>query len=100
MDSAFDYIKANNGVDIEMYYQYSEREQRCMFDRFNVGAKLTGYVDLTSGDEEALKQAIATQGPVSVIIDASAKSFQVSVEPSAFTQLTYPIIAAIQSGRI
>jgi cathepsin L len=39
-------------------------------------AEVTGYVDVTAGDEQALQSAIATVGPVSVAIDASHPSFQ------------------------
>ena len=37
-------------------------------------AQLTGYVNITSGDQDALTAAIATKGPISVAIDASHKS--------------------------
>ena len=35
----------------------------------------TGYVDVPEGDEQALKDALATVGPVSVAIDATQEKF-------------------------
>ena len=40
-----------------------------------VRAKLSGYVNVTSRDENALRVAIAQNGPVAVGIDASHRSF-------------------------
>jgi Papain family cysteine protease len=77
VDTAFEYIKDNRGVDVDFYYPYHDREQRCMFDPTSVGAVVTGYVDVEKGDEDALKLAVATQGPISVIIDSSHNSFAV-----------------------
>jgi len=76
MDQAFDYIKANKGVDTEASYPYKAVDQKCKFKAANVGATVTGYTDVTSGDESALTDAIATVGPISVAIDASHDSFQ------------------------
>jgi len=76
MDSAFEYIKKVGGLEKESDYPYTAEDGRCKFDKSKVVASLTGYVDVTSGDEDALKQAVATVGPVSVAIDASHWSFQ------------------------
>ncbi|CAD6184471.1 unnamed protein product [Caenorhabditis auriculariae] len=76
MDFAFEYIKDNKGVDTEDSYPYKGRDMKCHFNKKTIGADDAGYVDLPEGDEEKLKIAIATQGPISVAIDAGHRSFQ------------------------
>ncbi|GIY09391.1 cathepsin L [Caerostris darwini] len=76
MDQAFQYIKENSGIDTEKSYPYTAQDGTCHFKKADVGATVTGYVDIPSGDEDALKKAVATVGPISVAIDASHDSFQ------------------------
>jgi len=40
-----------------------------------VVANCTGFIDVKSGDEEALKEAVASQGPVSIAIDVTEDKF-------------------------
>ena len=47
----------------------------CRFDASHIATTVTGSVSIGPGDEEQLKEAVATQGPVSVAIDASHSSF-------------------------
>lgn len=76
MDNAFQYIKANHGIDTESGYPYKGVDEPCDFHKNDIGADDTGFVDIKSGNERALKAAIATVGPVSIAIDASQPSFQ------------------------
>lgn len=76
MDAAFQYVKDNKGIDTESSYPYEAEDDTCRFSPSNVGATDKGFVDIPAGDEEALKAAIATAGPVSIAIDASQESFQ------------------------
>ncbi|GIY44450.1 cathepsin L [Caerostris darwini] len=75
IDDAFEFIKNENGVDTEESYPYGAVQDSCSFKPENVGATCTGHVDIPTGDEEALKQAVATVGSVSVAIDAHHESF-------------------------
>jgi len=76
MDAAFQYIKANQGIDTEKSYPYEARDGQCRFKKADVGATDTGFVDIKHQNETDLQMAIATIGPISVAIDASQDSFQ------------------------
>ena len=58
-----------------MSYPYEARRRHCRFNPETVGATDTNVVKLPSGDEKALKEAVATVGPVAVGIDADHKAF-------------------------
>jgi len=76
MDNAYRYIQLNGGLDTESSYPYTGKVGTCKFDPKSIGATDKGYVDLPVGDEESLKGAVATIGPVTVAIDASQYGFQ------------------------
>jgi cathepsin L len=80
MDNAFKYIEENGGIDTEESYPYHAHNQKCHFKKDKIGSLCSGYVDLESGDEEALKEAVATIGPVSIAIDATEGNFMLYKE--------------------
>lgn len=91
MDNAFRYIKENGGIDTEKSYPYEGIDDSCHYNPSTVGATDRGFVDIPEGDEEKMKQALATVGPIAVAIDASHESFQfysegVYDEPSCDSQ--------------
>jgi cathepsin L len=76
MDQAFQYVISNNGIDTEASYRYSATgPNACRFSRSNVGATISNYHDVRSGDEAGLLDAVYLN-PTSVAIDASHQSFQ------------------------
>lgn len=76
MNNAFNYIRANGGIDTEESYPYEEEDKECRYDPSTVGATCSGYVGIKYGSEDDLKTAVASVGPVAVNIDASPISFQ------------------------
>lgn len=76
MDFAFDFVVDNGGIDTEESYPYTASEGQCDLARMaRHVVTIDGYEDVPENDEVALKKAVAHQ-PVSVAIEADARSFQ------------------------
>jgi cathepsin L len=77
MDNAFKYVHDNKGIDDEKSYPYvAKDETSCKFRRPSVASTCDSFVDIPAGNETALQEALALQGPVAVAIDAGQSSFQ------------------------
>jgi len=75
MDPAFDFIVNNNGIDTESHYPYTASDDQCdITHRNHHVVTIDGYEDVQPNEVD-LKKAAAHQ-PVSVAIEADAKSFQ------------------------
>jgi len=77
MEHAFEWIE-QNGICSEDAYSYTSgggRRGRCHVPACQPVVTITGYVDVPSRDEDALKAAVASQ-PVSVAIEADKRVFQ------------------------
>ncbi|KAL9679785.1 hypothetical protein QQ045_017653 [Rhodiola kirilowii] len=75
MDDAFQFIKQNGGLTTAAKYPYQGVDGSCSANKASSAAKITGYEDVPTNDENALMKAVANQ-PVSVAIDASGSDFQ------------------------
>ncbi|XP_007460293.1 PREDICTED: cathepsin S isoform X2 [Lipotes vexillifer] len=75
MTEAFQYIIDNNGIDSEASYPYKAMDEKCQYDAKNRAATCSRYIELPFGSEDALKEAVANKGPVSVAVDARHPSF-------------------------
>lgn len=87
MNSAFEYIRLNKGLNTDNIYSYlgykqwycrynSQYSNALLWNSTNTKYLITTYSNVKSQDENALKLAVATIGPISVAIDASKRSFQ------------------------
>ena len=59
-EEALMYINRQGGLDTEESYPYRGYQSTCKFSSGNVGAKDTGIVQIRSGSESDLKNAVAT----------------------------------------
>uniref|UniRef100_A0A673HCA7 Cathepsin S, ortholog2, tandem duplicate 1 n=1 Tax=Sinocyclocheilus rhinocerous TaxID=307959 RepID=A0A673HCA7_9TELE len=75
MSSAFQYVIDNGGIDSESSYPYEGVQGQCRYNPSQHAANCTKYYFVRQGDEEALKQALANVGPISVAIDATRPQF-------------------------
>jgi cathepsin L len=73
MDPAFEYMKASQkgDDDTEKTYGYTGQNGSCTFKQGIAEGGINGHVDVTAGDQNALKTAVATIGVISVGVDAS-----------------------------
>ncbi|KAM3614783.1 uncharacterized protein V6R79_018972 [Siganus canaliculatus] len=75
MHHAFQYVIDNHGIDSDASYPYAGRDQPCRYNPRYRAANCSTYSFLPEGDEGALKEAVATIGPISVAIDATRPLF-------------------------
>nr|XP_023657054.1 cathepsin S-like [Paramormyrops kingsleyae]XP_023657055.1 cathepsin S-like [Paramormyrops kingsleyae]XP_023657056.1 cathepsin S-like [Paramormyrops kingsleyae] len=75
MSRAFQYVIDNQGIDSDASYPYTGHDDQCKYNPANRTANCTSYSFVARGNEDALKEAVATIGPISVAIDATRPTF-------------------------
>jgi len=99
MENAFPWIMQNGGINTEDDYPYEARDMSCRFDKNAATYTISGFHEIKEQDEADLTEKIATEGPISVAIDAGRFSFQlyhsgVYYEPScSSTRLNHGVLA-------
>ena len=69
---AFEYIHYNGGMALEESYKYKAKDGVCHeIDRRDIGAKVRGVHNISTGDEDGIVRAVAKHGPVAVAFDVS-----------------------------
>jgi hypothetical protein len=66
-----EYIMDAGGIDTEEFYPYLMQDSYCRFSKDHIATSITGYGNVTVGDEAALADAVSTYGPISVAIDVT-----------------------------
>ncbi|XP_056269929.1 procathepsin L [Pseudoliparis swirei] len=75
MANAYDYV-VSNGLQASDAYPYSSVDtQPCYYDSRQAVAHIKDYRFIPKGDEQALADAVATIGPITIAIDANHSSF-------------------------
>lgn len=73
---AYQWMMQVGGIPTEEEYgPYLGQDGYCHIKNVSLTAPITGYVNVTSGDENAFKVALFKKGPLSVAIDASRRTF-------------------------
>merc|ERR1712012_577626 len=99
MENAFGWMIKNGGINTEEDYPYEGRDKSCRFDANKPTYTISSYSEINEQDEDDLTEKIATEGPISVAIDAGKFSFQlyhsgVYYEPAcSSTRLNHGVLA-------
>ncbi|KAJ8918904.1 hypothetical protein NQ315_016806 [Exocentrus adspersus] len=75
MNPAFTYVHNQDSIDSETAYPYEAENGRCRYEASGNVTTTRGYATIENGNEEYLKAAVATIGPIAVAIDASQDDF-------------------------
>ncbi|XP_043920336.1 procathepsin L-like isoform X2 [Protopterus annectens] len=77
MAHAFQYVHINHGINSESNYPYTGTDGNpCQYNaQYNAGT-CTGYSLIESGNENAVKAAVASIGPISAAMNAGLETFQ------------------------
>ncbi|XP_027882685.1 cathepsin L1 [Xiphophorus couchianus] len=75
MANAYDYVISNGLQTTDTYPYTSVDSQPCFYDSRLAVAHIRDYRFIPKGDEQALADAVATVGPITVAVDADHASF-------------------------
>ncbi|KAJ4928199.1 hypothetical protein JOQ06_015993 [Pogonophryne albipinna] len=75
ISKSFSYVIRNRGVDSEKFYPYKHQNGKCLYSVRGKAGYCSDFHILPGGDEGALQAAVASEGPVAVVLNAMLKSF-------------------------
>jgi len=74
MNSAFKYLSETAGLERTADYKYTAKDGKCKYDAKKAVVKVKSFEDINS-NEEQIKQALSSHGPLAVAVDASTWQF-------------------------
>ncbi|KAM9959104.1 hypothetical protein ACTFIR_000158 [Dictyostelium discoideum] len=75
MHNCYRYILENGGINRQQNYPYEGSVGQCRYNSGDAQSIISNYVMIKQHDEDDLADAVATEGPVSVVYDASTREF-------------------------
>ncbi len=70
MENAFEYLTNNGGIMLQKDYPYTARNGKCKFSKAKVAVTLNGFNKLDSTDEDEIATFLASNGPLSIAVNA------------------------------
>ena len=61
------------------------QQSYCKYTTGGLGAEITGFIQIASGNEQDLQTAVAYVGPIATAVDASSSAFRVSQDTHRHT---------------
>lgn len=74
MKASYEYTINNPGIANSTKYPYSGEQDQCNYNRSNLAEKAVNF-EFIHGDEEFIKRALATIGPLAVAMKGDVNSF-------------------------
>lgn len=75
MGQSFEYVRGNKGLMLQEDYPNGKVQYPCKYNSSKKAVEVEDLVYLKSGDEELLKRAVASVGPISAGIDGGSEDF-------------------------
>lgn len=71
MEKTFQWIKENDGLQLESDYPYFSYQKKCTQDKEKLVVKVDSFVILDSEDEEVIKDYLYKTGPLAIAVNDS-----------------------------
>jgi len=78
MQNAFDFLKANGGLEQYSDYQYTGTQGTCQFNKAKAAVQVAGWQSAGTTDEGKIRDMLYQIGPLSVAVNATPLQYYTS----------------------